>query len=45
MKLEGKEIALFCKFLSGGEPVRFANVCNVRGVFLFFFAGGKKKIK
>jgi len=47
MKVEGREIALFCKFWFAGEPVWFANVCNVRGfpkLFRRAEAGGQNKI-
>jgi hypothetical protein len=35
MKLEGREIALFCKFWSVGQPVWIANVYNVSGAYSF----------
>ena len=38
------EIALFCKFRSVRQPVRFANVCNVRGLPRRAEAGGQKLI-
>jgi len=47
MKLEGREIALFCKLWSVDEPVWFANVCNVRGLPQLSRraeAGGQNKI-
>jgi len=36
-----EKIALFCKFRFVGQPVRFANVCNVRR--LPFSAGRQKQ--
>jgi len=44
MKLEGREIALFCKFWFVGKPVRFANECNV-GWLLNCPEGQKRKGK